>query len=204
MDRIVLYRSQAEHAADCEAFPYERIPYRVFLDTNVIDCLVKWSKQIFEHVAVPYDAPPSLAEDIMCLRHVFYVGSRAYWDIVASPKTVEELSNTHDDDMRNELMEYGIGLVGQGAGSGSEDEDGRHAASLGRRLRESSMLRALPHANDRELIGHAVGFGCDVFCTRDRKSIYNKRHHVAHILPLRIMTPQDWWRHIRPWAGLWM
>jgi hypothetical protein len=46
----------------------------------------------------------------------------------------------------------------------------------------------LPDINDRDLIAHAVAFRCDAFCTRDRRSIYNKRN-TLHALPLRILTP---------------
>lgn len=54
----------------------------------------------------------------------------------------------------------------------------------------------------RELIGNAVALGCDVFCTCDRATIVTKREHLGQI-PLRILTPIEWWAHIRPWAGLW-
>lgn len=48
----VLYRSQQEHGADCLRFPFESIPRRIFLDTNVVNLLVKHREQVFERAAI--------------------------------------------------------------------------------------------------------------------------------------------------------
>lgn len=39
--KYLLYRGAGEHHGDCVRYPYERIPRRIFLDTNVINLLVK-------------------------------------------------------------------------------------------------------------------------------------------------------------------
>ena len=44
--KFVLYRSTGEHNEDCKRFPFERIPKRVFLDTNVINVLVKHCESV--------------------------------------------------------------------------------------------------------------------------------------------------------------
>jgi hypothetical protein len=195
MRRFVLYRTQGEHSADCERFPYKEIPSRVFLDTNIIDCLVKWPKCIFEMEETPPEIEDKLRTDIESLMHVFHVGSRAYWDLVASELTLRELSATQDAALREELLEYGIGFV-----NGNENK--RYASDLARRLRDSSFLASLPDSNDRDLIAHAIAFQCDAFCTRDLRTIHRKRASLR-ALPLKILTPAEWWQHIKPWAGLW-
>ena len=88
---VLLYRSTGEHSEDCKRFPFERIPKRVFLDTNVINVLVKHCERVFDHAPIPVDADPTLAADIEALMHVFYVGARANWDILGSQKTLDEL-----------------------------------------------------------------------------------------------------------------
>jgi hypothetical protein len=196
-----LYRSQEEHSADCAEFPFEQIPRRVFLDTNILNCLVKWRHCVFEMEEAPPDLDPTLRVDIESLMHVFHIGSRAQWDIIASNKVLDELSQTADDALREALLDYGIELAVYSAGNGFDD-DHAYANDLARRLRNSSFVSALPDINDRDLIAHAVAFNCDAFCTRDRRSIYNKRDSLRS-LPLKILTPADWWLHIRPWAGLW-
>jgi hypothetical protein len=50
-----------------------------FLDTNVINVLVKYSAHVFECEPIPPDIDPTLATDIEALMRVFYVGARANW-----------------------------------------------------------------------------------------------------------------------------
>lgn len=194
-----LYNNDGQHSSDCERYPFEIIPARIFLDTNVINRLVKWRDQIFEHCPIPTDTENTLAHDVEALMHIFHVGSRAYWELMASPKTLEELANTREPELRGELLDYGIEVVGQRR---PYTEELTFALEFSRRLVDTSFVAALPDRADRELIGHAIGLGCDVFCTCDKATILSKRDRLPH-LPLRILTPSEWWAHIKPWAGLW-
>lgn len=137
--RFVLYRTEEEHSADCERFPFRSIPRRTFLDTNVINCLVKWSDCVFEMNEPPSELNPLLREDIESLMHIFNVGRHANWDFLTSGKAIEELSQTRDDALREELLEYGVGLVGYGPGNSLECDRG-YADDLARRLRDFSLF----------------------------------------------------------------
>jgi len=194
--RWVLYKTQEQHGSDCERYPFERIPCRVFLDTNVVNALVKHADQIFEQQPIREESDQTKAHDLEALMHVFFVGSRANWDLVASSKTLEELSHTSSYELRDTLLDYAIGIVE------SEGEAAAHARDLGRRVLGSGLFDALPDRDDRELVAHAIGLGCDAFCTSDRKTIIRRRHRLPK-LPIRIVTPIEWWRHIKPWAALW-
>lgn len=197
-NKYVLYRSAGQHNRDCDHFQFENIPRRVFLDTNVINRLVKWREQIFDHEPIPPETEQTLTLDIEALTHVFYVGGRANWDLVGSPKTLDELSRTRDPELRGDLLDYGIEVVDQHP----ESEDRRFALDFARRLVDTIFVAPLPDRADRELIGHAIGLGCDTFCTCDRATILSKRDRLQHI-PLRIVTPAEWWAHVKPWAALW-
>jgi hypothetical protein len=83
-----------------------------------------------------------------------------------------------------------------------KDEEGRYARDLVRRLRNSPFLAALPDINDRELIAQAVALRCDAFCTRDRRTICSKKNSLR-ALPLKVLTPSEWWEQVKPWAKLW-
>lgn len=196
--KYVLYQDAGQHTKDCGLFPFENIPKRVFLDTNVINVLVKHATHVFEQERISPDIEPNLALDIEALMHVFYVGARADWDLVGSQKTLDELSRTRDETLRSDLEDYALGLVNRD----SNDKDRRFAADFGRRLIDSPFLAALPDLADRELIGYAIGYGCDAFCTRDIATIVKKRAQLRQV-PLRVITPAEWWRHVKPWAGLW-
>jgi hypothetical protein len=201
MRRYKLYHSQQDHSADCTKFPFDQIPCRVFLDTNIVNCLVKWRRCVFEMEDPPPDLDSTLLWDIESLMHVFHVGARAQWDIVASHKVIDELAQTKNGELREELLEYGVDLASYSAFNGNDD-DHCYADDLARRLRDSSFVSALPDINDRDLIAHAVAYNCGAFCTRDRRSIHSKRDTLRS-LPIKILTPAEWWQHIKPWAGLW-
>jgi hypothetical protein len=196
--KYILYQTAGQHSNDCVRFPFEKIPQRIFLDTNVINVLVKHSAHVFEREPIRLDTEAKLAIDIEALMHVFHVGMRADWSLFGSQKVIDELSRTRDVSFRDDLLEYALGIVNRNPG----DEDRRFAVDFGRRLIDTSFIAALPDKADRELVGNAIGFGCDAFCTRDRATIVNKRNQLRQI-PLRIMTPAEWWAQIKPWAGLW-
>lgn len=196
--KYVLYVSSQQHSLDCERFPFNHIPCRVFLDTNVINCLVKWRSQIFEREPIPPNTEETLALDIEALMHVFHVGSRADWDLVGSPKTLDELSRTRNPDLRDDLLDYGIQIVDHLP----KTDDRQLTFEFAHHLFDSPSVIALPDIADRELIGNAITLECDAFCTCDRSTIVSKRNKL-HRLPLRILTPAEWWSHVKPWAGLW-
>ncbi|OYW38961.1 MAG: hypothetical protein B7Z42_07015 [Brevundimonas sp. 12-68-7] len=71
----LLYQSGPEHTEDCARHPFEAIPRRVFLDTNVLNLLVKHSEQVFEQVPISSTFDKTRAHDIEALMHVFQVGA---------------------------------------------------------------------------------------------------------------------------------
>ena len=195
--RWLLYRSQSEHSEDCDRYPYDAIPRRVFLDTNVINLIVNHAGTIFEQHEIDVALDETAKDDVEALLHIFQTGQRMGWPIFASHKSLEELGRTPEEYGRSELVAYGARLVD------SLSEDARHAADLGRRLVDAPFTAALPDLAARELIGNAIGLGCDVFCTCDRRTIVRKRDRL-NLLPIRVLTPPEWWKHIKPWAGLWL
>ena len=84
-------------------FAFENFPKRVFLDTNVINVLVKHSDQVFGGCAFLDQIDSTRASDIDALRKMFFAGSRANWDILGSQKTIEEIMRATDRDLRDRL-----------------------------------------------------------------------------------------------------
>lgn len=193
--RWMLYKSQAEHSTDCARHPFEDIPQCVFLDTNVVNLIVKWPEQIFEQMPQQPGLDARLQRDIEALMHLFYIGQRMPWQMVASAKTLDEIQRTANDDVREALLDYAIEVA-------DTSDAARWGRELGKRLNGSTLLQALPDPDDRELLGNAVGMGCDVFCTRDHRTIIRRRDLLPR-LPLRILTPTEWWAAVKPWGGLW-
>lgn len=100
--------AQDEDALD---YPFERIPSRIFLDTNIIDTVVKYGEYVFEERPLDDAIPTDRRDDVLALCRVFTVGQRACWDLRASSKSFAELSATPDTDLRERLLDYGLCLV---------------------------------------------------------------------------------------------
>lgn len=195
--RWILYPDQQTHHVDCERYPFESIPARVFLDTSVINLLIKYADAIFEMAGIDPDLPLSRRRDVEALLHVFAVGARANWNLVASSRTLEEVSRTPNPGVREDLIDYALGLIESGRDEFAQGSD------LGRRVADASLLSTLPDRADRELLGNAIGLGCDAFITADVKTIISRRAKLP-LLPVRILSPVEWWAHVKPWGGLWL
>src|SRR5580658_5927747 len=152
----VFYRKDTQHSEDCAKYPYETIPSKVCLDTNVVNLLVKRSDQIFYQIPIPSGLDLTAAEDIGALMHVFTVSARAGWGILASAKTPEEIRKTQNPSTGDNLLDYATDLVPP------RTEDSAFATHLGRLLVDAPFTTALTDPPDRELIGNAIGFHCDV------------------------------------------
>jgi hypothetical protein len=194
--KYVLFRSPDEHALACEAHPYERIPRRIFLDTNVVNALVKFASPIFE--GAPLDEPVDdlLAEDIESLMHIVAVGGRGQWTFISSSTMLQELSQTRAAATREALLNYGVELM-----EALTEDDHAFREDFSRRLLNSGLLNAMPDAPDRRLYAEAIAMGCDAFCTRDRATIVSRRDLLPKTVT-RIITPREWWEAIKPWGGL--
>jgi hypothetical protein len=180
------------------------VPNRIFLDTNVVNFTLDWGAAIFDGGSIPDELPAKDIDDILALQGIFTTGQRAMWQLAISPKTYDEIMGTQDKGRRQELKgwfnELWLYWREYFRNEGLSDE---HAASLGRRLGDSQFLATFPDPPDRELIAHAIAYGCDLFCTRDRRSIIRHREKAPD-LGIRFATPAEWWIDLRPWAALWI
>lgn len=181
------------------------VPGRVLLDTNVINLIVDRAEILFDGEPLPNDIPESEREDIVSLHQLFLVGDRAQWELAVSPTTAREISNTTDPIRRRalerafgEYLNYWWDIAAEYG-----DVDEAYAVDLGRRIAAASVLKSLPDLADRELVAHAIAYGCDALCTRDRRTILRHRGKI-NVGPLDIISPGEWWAKVRPYAALWM
>lgn len=163
-----------------------------------------WGEAIFDGGSISNEIREEIAEDICALQGIFATGKRASWELAVSLKTRDEIMRTRHEGRRHELKLWlNELLIYWHEHSASEDLSDQDAASVSKRIGDSCFLAAFPDAPDRELIAHAVAYGCDVFCTRDRRSVIRHREKAPD-LGLRFLTPAEWWTKLRPWAALWV
>jgi len=182
------------------------IPRRVFLDTSVVNLALDYGGQIHNGEEVPKSIPRRRRNDIDALIGIFATGGRAFWQLAISPQTYREVTNTCDPHRKYHLEGWFAELwhcwreivrVMDNLPTFIEAEEAR----IG--LLASGLLDVLPDPEDRVLICDAVVYRCDAFCTRDWRTILKHRAALSN-LPLKILTPSEWWEEIKPWAATWL
>jgi hypothetical protein len=124
----IMYARAEDHTADCKRYPFEHILVHVFLDTSVLNIIIKHAPAIFEMDQQAIETPLNRARDVEALMHIFAVGARANWRLCASAKTLEEVNQTSCEDTRNALTSYVMEILE------FTTEESQHADDLGRRL----------------------------------------------------------------------
>ncbi len=177
---------------------------RVLLDTNIVNFILDWGEAIHDGGEIPAHVPDRDVEDILALREIWLTGQRASWQLAVSPRTYDEIAETTNQVRRTalegwfgELWLYWRAFFDQYQLSES------NADLLARQLVPSKILAVLPDYSDRELLAHAIAYDCDAMCTRDRRTILRHRDKLARV-PVRILTPTEWWAAISNHAGLWV
>ncbi len=182
------------------------IPRRVFLDTTVVNFALDYGGQIHNGEEIPDELPKRVREDIDALIAIFATGARAFWQLAISPQTYREVTDTSDlrrlyhlEGWFAELRHYWRETVTamDNLPTFIEAEEAR----IG--LLASGLLDVLPDPADRALICDAVVYRCDAFCTRDWHTVLKHREALSG-LPLRILTPSEWWKEIKPWGAIWL
>ena len=184
---------------------FEAIPGRVFLDTNVVNLILDYGEQIHEDIEVPDPCSMQVQRDIEALASIFLTGQRATWQLAISPHTYREVSATTNPSRAYELERWFFEIwhywreflySDTALPSFSQAEETRL------QLLASGTLDVLTDVSDRVLVCDAVVYKCDAFCTRDWRTILRFRDKLQD-LPLKIITPAEWWAEIRPWAAIW-
>ncbi len=180
------------------------VPGRVLLDTNIVNFILDWGEVIHDGGAIERIVSERDAEDILALRNIWITAQRASWQLAVSPRTYAEISATTDAIRRRALETWFQELRFYWRQFFKEDDLSDFAAdSLARRLVPSAALAVLSDFSDRELLAHAVAYGCDAMCTRDRKTILRHQNKLR-LVPVRIFTPTEWWAAISKDAAIWV
>ena len=184
----------------------EEIPGRAFLDTSSLSFILEYGEYIFDSVSPPTNISERIINDIEAFYNIFLTGKRASQQLAISPFTYVEVVKTQDVTKRHylenwfiDVWHYWLNILDQNDDLSSFIE----AEHLRIKLLSSGILDILPDIEDRILICDAVVYRCDCFCTRDWRTILKYRDHLKS-LPIKILTPSEWWNLIKPYAGLWV
>ena len=174
------------------------------MDTCAVNFILDYGDSIHEFVPPPPDASERECTDIKAFQGIFATGQRAFWEFAISPHTYHEVVATRDFSKMRRLESWFFEIWGywreflhssDNLPSFSEAEETRIE------LLSTGALDVLPDISDRILIIDAVLYRCDLFCTRDWKTILKHREDLME-LPVKIATPKEWWDTISPSADL--
>jgi len=182
------------------------IPGRSFLDTSVVNFMLDYGAQIHDNAAIPANATDWVAQDIESLRGIFATGQRASWQFAISPFTYKEVISTNNPTRRYYLENWFFDIWQYWHDIIEKNNDLPNFIEAERtrvELLASRVLDVLPGIEDRILICDALVYRCDSFCTRDWKTIL-KHRDTLKTLPIKVITPTEWWKLIEPYANLWV
>lgn len=184
----------------------QELPGRAFLDTSSFNFILEHGECIFEGVTPHPKLSKRILADINAFYNIFLTGERATWQLAVSPFTYREIISTQGPTKRHYLQnwfmdvwDYWLGIIDENNDLPSFIE----AEHTKIHLLSSGVLDVLTDVEDRLLICDAIVYKCDCFCTRDWKTILRKRDYLAS-LPIKIITPTEWWNIIKPYAALWV
>ena len=185
---------------------FKEIPGRAFIDTSSLNFILEFGDCIFDGVKPSHNLNERIIADIEAFYFIFLSGKRATWQLAVSPFTYKEVIETQDIIKRHylenwfmEVWNYWLGIINENNDLPSFIE----AEHTRIHLLTSDVLNVLIDIEDRLLICDAIVYKCDCFCTRDWNTILRKRDQLKS-LPIKIVTPTDWWATIKPYAGLWI
>jgi len=184
----------------------EDIPKRVFLDTASLNFILEYGEEIFDGMPFSEELNDRIREDMDAFHNIFLVGQRATWELAISPFTYKEIIKTNDAKKKHYLeswfmnvWDYWLSIIktNNNLPFFMEGEDAKI------KFLSSGILDILPDIEDKVLLSDAIVYRCDYFCTRDWQTILKYRDQLE-TLPVKIITPSEWWCLIRPFAALWV
>lgn len=190
----------------------EAVPERLLLDTCILNALYEHGEFVFDgHAEDGEDQDP----DLRALACIFEVNQRAGFQLVTSPLTIAEIANIQGFRARGRFLTWALDVLDHWLimvdDMGDRARDGgtfRHrfkltpeAQDLERKLMTIGDFARDPI--DRLLLVQYQLAGCDAFLTTDRNTIWKHRESLKR-LDIRVLSPEEYWTLLRPWAALWI
>jgi hypothetical protein len=134
---------------------------------------------------------------VEALRLIFRVNERAGWQFALSAHSLDEVKAKADGRYLRwacDVLDHWHVCLEESRGPFDK------YASIAARLDDRSV--GYLGSGDRALLKDAVRFGCDAFLTMEAKLPKNSER-IAALTGLRVVTPEEYWAQLAPWAALW-
>ena len=185
---------------------------RVFLDTCVLNFVADYHECIFMGATPPATTSPHDVKDIAALHHILNPERHSLYELAVSPHTYVEVMRSKDPERRYILESRLRPIWKRWIAILEQDRDLPNLPAVERFKVQLLILldtyNALPDIPDRVLLIDALLYGCDYFCTRDRKTMLDLSHRPEGLLlvlekdylianrrikALKIVSPAELW-----------
>lgn len=179
---------------------FERIFSKIFLDTNIVHCLVRYGEEIFDNQDVLIDDTlsrnPYGAKNIESLKNLFGF-TRSNFRLMISSNVIKEIMRKNDDyytqyifDLKDycDVNEYYYDL------QIFHDQDQLILDEFNPKIGFLSDC-------DKKLIFDAVRLRCNYFMTMDEKLLKNKTQ-IKNFTGMTLIMPFEFWNFVRPYMSL--
>ena len=180
---------------------YEELFRKIFLDTTVVHCLVRYGEEIFENQSISRYAKIRYMEhgtkNIESLRDLFGF-PRSNFRLVITDNTLEEIAskgNSHYLQYAWELKDY------------CEERNRYEEKFVSYRDQNQQILEdfnpkiGFLSSADRELIFDAIRVQCKYFMTMDEKLLKNKTQ-IKDLTGMILVRPFEFLDIVKPWMNL--
>jgi hypothetical protein len=180
---------------------FEDIPHRIFLDSSTLQTLQSYGGFLYENEKI--DAADRIHRDLAgirkltALRCIMQVAQRAPFQFALSDNSFLEVTRRGDPHYLQwafDVMDHWRACLEEAP---SPAVDLKIAATI-----DTGSYNYLG-TGDRALLKDALLLGCDSFLTMENKLPKNA-DHIRGTLGIRVLSPFDMWKLLRPWAALFL
>jgi len=138
---------------------FEDIPGRAFLDTSCLNFIVENGEYLFNGGKVPERVTERQYSDLTSFYNIFRIGERAFWQIIVSTTSFEEVWNSSDRKKRSILENWvsEIWIYWNELLKDCDDMPSNYEFQIKKeKCLQSEKLNILPDKTDRILICEAI------------------------------------------------
>ena len=178
---------------------FENLPYRIFLDSNVLQNLQKYGEFIWEGIETYISEED--AENIKALRNIFSLNFRTNFEFALSNNSIREVSDKHD----GVYLQWAYDVLDHWMSCIEAYENSDAFSNNGEKILQQINDDQLKYLSlkDKKILFDSVILECQVFLTMDKKLWKNKKH-LERMLKIKILQPFEYWQILEPFAALWM
>ena len=178
---------------------FENLPYRIFLDSNILQNLQKYGEFIWENIET--SIPEKHTENIKALRNIFSLNFRASFEFALSENSIKEISDKND----RSYLQWGFDVLDHWMSCIETYEKSEAFSGEGGKILQQMNEKQFDYLSkkDKAVLFDAIVLECHAFLTMDEKLWKNKKH-LESKLKIKILQPFEYWEMLRSFAALWM